>query len=80
MDWESMTVEQLDVELDRIAQERQALREQAIKIMYIRNHKIGARELRARLNPTPIMGLPDAARIERLRVQAGVAVVGTGTK
>lgn len=80
MNFESMSIDDLDKELDR----RDALRlvgeaynrAETEAIMSIRNQKIAAESLHQRMNPTPIVGLPNEDRLNTLRVRAGVAIVG----
>jgi hypothetical protein len=80
MNPDDMTIEELDAALDTLNAQRLEIREAARPLMAARNRKIAARELHARLNPTPVMALPDQGRIERLRVAAGTAVIGTKVK
>ncbi len=74
--YKSMTVEELDAMLDQLDAEKQALKARAVEVMAVRNRKIAEESLRARENPTPVIGLPDQNRIAALRVKAGVVEVG----
>ncbi len=82
MDYATLSIEELDKELNRRDALRQAgktyNREETKTIMEIRNKKIAAESLHRRLNPTQVIGLPNEDRLNTLRAKAGVAVVGAG--
>jgi hypothetical protein len=75
MDLDSLTIAELDAELERIDAARLALKAEGAAVMAVRGAKIAAESLHARENPTPVMGLPDQDRLKVLRAKAGVAEI-----
>lgn len=73
-------IAELEAQLEELDAERlaaiAAVKARARPVMAELHKAVAQRELYLRENPTPVLGLPNAERLEALRVKAGVATVG----